>query len=482
MQTAALTSASLAERAEPPLYVDLDGTLIATDLLHESWVSAVRNAPWVAAQCGWWLLAGRPRLKRELAERCAIDVSTLPYREEVLEFLRREKARGRRIVLATAAWDSLARDVAAYLGLFDDVIATTADRNLKGEAKVRCIVAACGAGGFDYVGDSAADHAVWRDARHAYVVGSAASRERIPVEVKGVFDGSTGAVGAAVDAMRPHQWAKNLLLLVPLIAAHQVANPAALAAAFQALIAFCFAASSAYLLNDLADLAADRAHPRKRRRALASGRLSIPAGLVLAAACLAGAVAFCITLPRPFGAALAAYYILTLAYSVALRRIEMVDVITLAALYTLRIVAGAFAIAVPPSFWMLGFAMFLFFSLALVKRYAELVALRAAGISAAPGRGYDARDADIVLALGVASAMVSALLLALYMNGETVKILYRRPDLLWLLCPLLLYWVSRVWMLAARGRMNEDPVLFALRDGPSYAVAVIGIGVVILAA
>ena len=472
--------------AEPPLYVDLDGTLIATDLLHETFVAAVKRSPWVAVQCPVWLAAGRPRLKQELARRGEVDVATLPYREEVLQFLREEKARGRRIVLATAAWEGLAQAVAAHLGLFDEVIATNAERNFKGEAKGRHFVEACGAGAFDYLGDSHADLAIWRDARHAYVVDSGGTlAARIPegVTVGRRFDARAAGSrwGAALDALRPHQWAKNFLVFVPLIAAHRVADPAALVAAFQALLAFCLAASSAYLLNDLSDLAADRAHPRKRRRPLASGRLSIPAGLVLAAACRVGAAVTASCLPRGFGISLAAYYALTVLYSFTLRRIAMVDVIVLAALYTLRIVAGAFAIAVPLSFWLLGLSMFLFFSLALVKRYAELAALRESGIVAAPGRGYAGRDIDIVLAVGVASAMVSALVLALYMNSDSVKLLYSRPDVLWLTCPLLLFWVCRVWLLAARGEMNEDPVLFAVRDRASYFVAAAALALIWLA-
>jgi 4-hydroxybenzoate polyprenyltransferase len=265
------------------------------------------------------------------------------------------------------------------------------------------------------------------------------------------------------------------------VAAHVVGDPGAVVAAIQALVAFCLAASSAYLLNDLSDLAADRAHPRKRSRPLASGRLSIPAGFLLAGLCLAGAFGMALLLPPMFAAALAAYYALTVMYSWLLRSEALVDVLTLAALYTLRIVAGAHAIGVPLSFWLLGFSMFVFFSLALVKRYAELAALRESGLGEAPGRGYSAGDAPIVLAVGVGSAMVSALVLALYMNSDSVKLLYARPDVLWLTCPLFLYWICRVWLLASRGEMNEDPVLFAVRDVPSYAVVAIALVLVWLA-
>ena len=471
---------------DPPLYVDLDGTVVTTDLLHESFVSAVRTSPWVALQSMGWLLQGRARLKEELAVRAEIDVATLPYRESVLEFLRQERARGRRIILMTASWVTLAEAVARHLGLFDEVIATSREGNMKGEAKALRIAQECGPGTFDYVGDSDADLHVWRHCRHAYVVESSDRlSRRIPseVEVKRVFrpEASSSAAGAAINALRPHQWAKNLLIFIPLIAAHRLTQPPALIAALWAFAAFCLVASSAYILNDLLDLAADRAHPRKRLRPFASGQLTIPEGAGLFIGCLVAGMGIITMLPPLFGFALVAYLALTLAYSFALKRVAMLDVTSLATLYTLRIIAGTFAISVALSFWLLAFAMFAFFSLALVKRYAELAAWEDNGEGKVPGRGYAGRDAQVVLAIGSASAMVSALVLALYINGETAKNLYARPEVLWLLCPLLLYWLSRVWLLAARGEMHDDPVLFAVRDFTSYVVAALGAVVVFLA-
>lgn len=469
----------------PALCVDLDGTLLATDLLHESFMAAARRSPWVVLQCAAWLATGgRPRLKQELARRAGLDVATLPYRAEVLAFLREERAAGRRIVLATASSRELAEDVAAHLQLFDEVLATTPGENLKAESKARRLLSHCGPGRFDYIGDSRADRAIWRHARVAHVVGDPAVLLRgLPenVQVQRIFEGGQGLrarARAALDALRPHQWAKNLLVLVPVLAAHRVDDPAASSAAFQGLIAFCLAASSAYLLNDLLDLQADRAHPRKRRRALASGRLPIPWGLALCVACLAGAIAFAATLPRAFAATLAAYVALTISYSMALKRVVVVDVISLATLYTLRLIAGGFAVGVPLSFWLLAFSLFVFFSLALLKRYTELTAFAGADATPVPGRGYAGRDIDVVLAMGVASGLIGALVLALYMNGDTVKVLYRTPDVLWLLCPLYLYWIARMWLLGARAEMDDDPVLFAVRDVPTYIVVALGGAVV----
>jgi len=301
--------------------------------------------------------------------------------------------------------------------------------------------------------------------------------------VKQVFPGASASASlrAAVRALRPHQWAKNLLVFVPLLAAHRFNDPAAIVEAMWAFAAFSLLASSAYLLNDLLDLGADRAHPRKRLRPLASGALGIPAGVVLCALCLVAATAMAMRLAPLFQATLAAYFVLTLAYSFRLKRAAILDVISLASLYTLRIIAGGFAIDAPASSWLLAFAMFLFFSLALVKRYAELISLELEGTRNAPGRGYAGHDVELVLALGSASAMVSALVLALYVNGESASHLYSRPAILWILCPILLYWISRIWLLAARGQMHDDPVLFAVKDSNSYFVAAAGVFVLALA-
>jgi 4-hydroxybenzoate polyprenyltransferase len=472
--------------AEPTLYVDLDGTIVSTDMLYESFVSAFRSSPWVAVQAIGWMFSGRAHLKEELARRASIDVATLPYREPVIAFLREERARGRRIVLATASWFTIAEDVARHLGLFDEVLATSRDGNLKGEAKAQRIAEHSGERSFDYIGDSAADLAVWRRCRQAYVVATSdglAGRIGGSVPVARTFrpEQGGGAMGAMVRALRPHQWAKNLLVLVPLIASHRYGDPTAVLHAIYGFASFCFFASSAYVLNDVLDLGADRAHPRKRLRPFAAGQLSIPAGAVLFVASLCVGALFAAQLDMPFRATLSCYFLLTLAYSLWFKRVVILDVVALAALYTLRVIAGGFAIAAPASAWVLAFAMFLFFSLALVKRYAELVSLESDGIGAAPGRGYAGRDIDIVRAMGTSSAVVSALVLALYVNGEAAANLYSRPVLLWLLCPLFLYWISRMWLLAARGLMHDDPVLFAVTDRASYLVAAIGAAVMFAA-
>jgi 4-hydroxybenzoate polyprenyltransferase len=287
---------------------------------------------------------------------------------------------------------------------------------------------------------------------------------------------------AGLRALRLHQWAKNLLVFVPLVAAHRLGDGSLFVDAVLAFLAFGLCASSAYVLNDLVDIKADRRHPRKRLRPFASGVLPPGAGVVLVPALLAASIAIALALPGRFLLVLAGYYALTLAYSFALKRIVLVDAVALAALYAARILAGAQAVQLPLSNWLLLFAVFLFFSLALVKRYAELDALRKEGRLDAAGRDYQVADLPILHSLGTASAAACVLVLALYLNSPAVLALYREPNALWLLCVLLLYWLSRVWLKGHRGEMHDDPVVFALKDRVSLCVALFGVLAMLLAA
>jgi 4-hydroxybenzoate polyprenyltransferase len=299
-------------------------------------------------------------------------------------------------------------------------------------------------------------------------------RRRANVDRVFAAGSATSRLAAMLGALRPHQWVKNLLVFVPLVAAHRLHDASLLAAAAVGFAAFCALASSGYLFNDLLDLGADRAHPRKRKRPLASGRLSVLAGGAMSLLALAAGAALASALPTAFQLSLAAYFGLTLAYSLGLKKVPILDIVSLAALYTLRIIGGGYAVSAPVSAWLLAFAVFLFFSLAMVKRYAELVSFAADGPASLPGRGYVVADINLVLAAGAGSAMMSVLVLALYTNGDSVAALYSNPDALWLLCPILLYWILRIWLLAARGTMHDDPVLFAVRDPVSYLAAASG--------
>jgi 4-hydroxybenzoate polyprenyltransferase/phosphoserine phosphatase len=477
-----------ANHTQVPLVVDLDGTLLKTDLLAETANGFIVAQPWRTFQVLAWLSAGRAMLKERLAQASAVDPATLPFNEEVLAWLREEKRAGRRLVLATASHHVLADQVAAHLGLFDEVLATRGATNLKAHAKRDALVARFGEGGFDYVGNDRADLPVWRSAARAHVVSG--PKAGLLQEVRGlgrpgreIDDGRLGAAAMLLRAMRPHQWVKNLLVLVPLMTAHRYGDPASLVSAWWALVVFCLTASSVYLLNDLADLADDRQHAGKRLRPFACGNLGLVQGWMAWPALLAAALALaCAVLPWLFTATLAVYFVSTVAYSWCLKQMPVVDVLALAGLYTLRIVAGAAAIGVPLSFWLLAFSMFLFFSLALLKRYGELRAVAHTGsVAGLRGRGYDTEDQGLIASLGGGAGYIAVLVLALYIQDEHTARLYAAPAFIWLACPLLLYWVSRAWLIAHRGHMHEDPVVFALRDRASWAVAALLVLVFVLA-
>jgi 4-hydroxybenzoate polyprenyltransferase/phosphoserine phosphatase len=461
-------------RQVPPLVIDLDGTLLRSDLLVETMLLYVRDRPYGVLSLLQWWAHGKAALKQALAAVTDVDVTALPYDGALCEFIAQERRSGRRVILATASHRLLAERVAAHLALFDEVIATDGELNLSAHAKRDLLVERFGERGFDYAGNAAADLPVWKSARQAFVVNARPGVERQARALNNVANvmPSTGSsLSDWAQALRLHQWLKNLLVFVPLLASHRYAEWPLLTDAVLSFIAFGLCASSVYLLNDLLDLREDRHHPRKRARPFASGRLPILAGVVASPLLLMAAFLLSLwQLPANFTAVLAAYYVLTLAYSFWLKRRMVIDVIVLAALYTLRIIAGAVAIGLALSFWLLAFSMFVFLSLALVKRYSELYHVRARGDSKALGRGYFAHDLSMIASLGAAAGYMAVMVLALYINDPRTAEMYREPRFIWLACPLLLTWISRVWMLAHRGAMHDDPLMFAVRDRVSLLI------------
>jgi 4-hydroxybenzoate polyprenyltransferase len=458
-----------------PLVIDLDGTLLRSDLLIESALSHVRSRPGELFHPLYWRLRGKAYLKERLATQIMIDPAMLPYNEPLMAFVRQARAEGRKIVLATASHRIFADLVAAHLDLFDHVLATEGTTNLSAMSKRNALVAAYGEGGFDYVGNSRDDLQIWPSARRAYLVDPEYGVEKAARKlgnVETVIRSPEGKLKLWLKALRLHQWTKNLLIFVPLLASHQVGNLALLLDGLLAFFCFGLCASSVYLLNDLLDLEDDRHHPTKRERPFACGQLPLRAGLMLIPAVLVAAFAGSLLLPWQFAAVMGVYYLLTVAYSLSLKRIVMIDVITLGMLYTLRIIAGTFAFGVSPTFWMLTFSMFLFQSLALVKRYAELRKARRKGdVGKTRGRGYFPSDLDMIASLGSASGYLSVLVLALYVQDDSTVALYRNPEVIWLSCPLLLFWISRMWLLTHRGQMHDDPVVFAIKDRSSLLIA-----------
>ena len=467
-----------------PLVVDLDGTLVLGDTLHESLLGLLGKRPLGALRLPAWLTGGKAAFKQALAQQHVVDATTLAYNQPLIEWLASQRGQ-RELVLCTAADSRVADAVAAHLDLFDRVLASDGENNLSGPRKAQCLVERYGDKGFDYVGNAHADLPVWQRA-HTAIVSNATAPVIRSAQAQGnvgdVIGARSAGTGTWLRALRLHQWAKNLLLLVPLLTAHLVFEPAAIGKALLAFLAFGLCASSVYLLNDLVDLAADRKHPRKRRRPFASGQLSVLSGLAVAVLLLLSSFALAIaTLPRDFVLTLAAYYLLTCTYSLRLKRVEILDVVILAALYTARIIAGAFALEVELSFWLLAFSMFLFLSLALLKRHTELLTAADLGQQQLSGRGYRAGDLPLVATLGVTAGYASVLVFALYINSPASAALYARPALLWLLCPLLLFWIGRVWLLSHRRRMPDDPLVFALTDPVSLSVLLASLLVVGLA-
>jgi 4-hydroxybenzoate polyprenyltransferase len=465
-----------------PLCVDLDGTLIRTDILWESVFLLLHRNLLYAFLLPVWLLSGRANLKRQISSRVKVDPACLPYHEEFLAFLQDQHRAGRPLLLATASYRDAAEPIAKYLGIFSGIVATEGSRNLKGEEKRSLLVHKFGARGFDYAGNSAPDIAVWKDCNHAIVVNASPGlcRKASAISaVEKVFPRGSRWTAIA-RSLRIHQWVKNVLVALPMLTSHQIFQPRLLLNASLAFAAFCLCASSVYVLNDLFDLKPDRLHPTKRNRPLAAGDLSIVTGLVLAVALAAGCAGVSLLLPRSFQLILALYYALTLAYSISLKQKLLIDVFVLGGLYVLRVLAGGAATSITPSPWLLAFCLFLFLSLALLKRYTELRGLKEHA-EPVEGRGYVAGDLPTLFAIGTGCGCMCVLVLALYINSPQVIPLYRSPAILWFLCPLLLYWISRFWLMAGRGIMDIDPVLFTLRDKASYLTALCAAGIMAIA-
>jgi 4-hydroxybenzoate polyprenyltransferase len=469
------------DSAAIPLCVDLDGTLTPVDTLHENFMALIRQAPLALLAIPFWLLDGKAKMKREMALRATFDATSLPVNQPLVDFLKSERARGRLIVLATAADSHIAEQVAKEVGLFDEVIASDGKKNLSADAKRLALIERFGERGFDYVGNERADEHVWRSARKALVVGSARQIERASqvAEVERTFSSVAAGPKTWLKAVRLHQWVKNALMFLPAMLAHRIFQPDVLIESVLGFVAFGLCASSVYLVNDLLDLSADRRHPRKFKRAFASGLLSIRSGGLVAIALLATSIVVALLVGWRFAAVLGGYYVLTWSYSLRLKRAALVDVMTLAGLYTIRIIAGAAATSIPVSFWLLAFSVFIFLSLGFVKRYTEIDDARKANKMSTHGRGYAAGDLPLLMNLGVSAGYCTIVVMALYINSADSQALYKHNKPLWLACPLLLYWISRVWLLTTRGQMHDDPVVFALRD--RISLLVIGLlGVIVL--
>ena len=460
---------------QTPLAVDLDGTLILTDTLHESALRALRARPLSVLRIPFWLARGKAALKQRLASLSEFDAAALPYNAPLIDWLRIQRSLGRKLILCTAADVSIAHAVAEHIGIFDEVMASDGHHNLSSDNKASALEARFGRGGFDYAGNSSKDVPVWQRARRAIVVNASASvqqQARAVAEVEHVFAAERVGLSEISRVFRLHQWMKNLLLFITPMAAHIIPDVAMASTLMLAFLAFCFCASAVYIANDLFDLDSDRHHPRKKFRPFASGRVGVHQGVLLIPLLVLLSVVLALQAGAHFAAWLAFYFVLTCAYSWGLKRLIIADCLVLAMLYSVRIIAGAAAADIPMSFWLLAFSVFLFLSLAFVKRYAELIVQAQLGREKAHGRGYLTTDAPLVQSLGLSAGYAAVLVLAFYLNSDAVVKLYRSPEFMWASVPVMLFWISWVWMKAHRGQMHDDPLIFALRDKASLIAGV----------
>lgn len=466
-----------------PLVVDLDGTLTTVDTLAEAVVRLIKKSQINLLRMCLWLLRGRAIFKARISEHCGEISDNLPFREPFIEYLRNQKSNGRRLILATAAHKLIADAVSMRLGLFDDVLATESGKNLKGATKLVAIQALI-SGPFSYAGDSKFDIPIWKKSQGAVLVGVSDKTRRVvrqytPIECE-FYNESIGLL-EWMRALRVHQWLKNLLLFVPLLTAFSVPDGRKVITIVVSFLAFSLVASATYIVNDLWDLDSDRAHIRKRNRPFASGAIAIGDGLVVASLLIILGFGLAMLVSKGFFFILMLYLLLTSVYSWMLKEYVLLDVLMLSMLYTLRILAGSVAIGVTTSSWLLAFSVFLFISLALVKRCAELVSLSQRGVSESRGRDYRVSDLSVLWPLGSAAALSAVVIFGLFIDAPDTRVRYTTPNILWLVAWGLIYWLARLWIKTSRGEMHDDPIIYALKDRGSRFTIIAMISLVVVA-
>lgn len=467
---------AMGNKESVPLCVDADGTLLRTDLLWEGLCSLLRTRPLRMLLAPLWLCRGVPYLKARLAREGRLDFDTLPMNSALVEWARAEAAT-RPVWLVSGAHQSLVRRLASRLGFFAGAAGTRKGRNLTGARKAVWLAEKFGARGFDYAGDSRADLPAWRVAREAVVADGAGLQRRAArvAQVGRIFPAHGRRAHAWIQALRVLQWLKNLVVFAPALTSHQVLDPAIMFPCAIGMACFCLLASGLYLLNDLVDLEFDRRHPDKCGRPLASGRIRLSSAAAAAPLLVAAAGALSMALPTGFRWVLLLYGALSAAYSLRLKRVVLLDVLVLAVLFLLRIVAGGWAGGLGVSSWLMGFAVFLFLSLALAKRYAELRAMQAANRGSAAGRGYATADIEEVGLLGVGTGLLSVFIVALYIGSAEAARSYSERHLLWIACLVLFFWIGRLWLINHRGELHEDPVRFVAHDTASHIAAAVAL-------
>ena len=472
--------------SEIPLCVDLDGTLIAADALSESIMNLLRKNFFYIFLLPFWLIKGKAHLKEKIVERTIPEPDDLPFHEDFIDYLRQQKAKGRKLVLITASHEKIAKKMGDHLDLFDKAIGSNIGLNVRGKYKQRHLTELYGEKGFDYAGDSKPDLHVWRTARRAILVHpkqGVTAREKKIAEIEKIFPRDKAGIKTYLKQIRVYQWIKNILIFLPLLMAHRISQPELFFDAFIAFFSFSFTASFVYVINDLVDLPSDRRHPRKRLRPLASGKIPIVYGALMAPVLLIIGVGLSLLfLSYEFLYILLSYLIITFLYSFLLKKLYIIDIIILSILYTLRLIAGAVAVDVPLSQWLMEFSVFFFLSLAINKRFTELLMMQKKNQVNSHGRGYNVGDIELMKIIGPVSGYISVLVFVLYLHSEEIVVLYSKPEVLWLVAVCLLYWITRIWFITTRGKMHDDPIIFTGKDPVSYIIGIIVVLLVIGAA
>ncbi|NCB75079.1 MAG: UbiA family prenyltransferase [Clostridia bacterium] len=471
------------EGASPSIVVDLDGTLTPTDTLIESIVQIIKKSPLNLLYLAFWLTKSKAAFKKTVALQANITAEHLPYFQPLQTYLRREKQKGRHIVLATAAHQTIAQAISTYLDLFDDVLATDGRHNLKGKSKLEAIQEKIGEN-FIYAGNSWDDLPIWKAAKGAILVGvspSLAESVRRVVPIVQEFQKENHCVKNWLHALRVHQWLKNLLLFVPLLTSFSFMEGRKLLMIVVAFLAFSFTASATYIVNDLCDLENDRTHPRKRLRPFASAKIPILQGIIVAGCMLVLGCFLALTVSENFFLMLLLYLALTSAYSWVLKQYALIDVLVLSLLYIMRILAGSAAVEISTSSWLLVFSAFMFLSLALVKRCSELVAFHQIGKEVLQGRDYRFTDLVVLWPLGLGSALSALVVFGLFIDAPETQACYATPHLLWFAAIGFIYWLARVWIKTSRGEMHDDPVTYAIKD-PGSRITIFAIIIMSLVA
>lgn len=456
-----------------PLVVDLDGTLINTDLLLEAVIVLFKKNPLYLLQCLFWLFKGKAYFKNKIFSLVQIQYSSLPYNQQVLTFLQEEYSAGRKIILATASPLFCATEIAKIHPVFSEVYGTDETVNLKGVNKLNLLQHKFGKAKFDYIGDAKADVPVFASCRYAYLVNPSwltAATVNKTAAVKQTWVSEKASFKDYIKAVRIYQWIKNLLLFVPLVTSHSLKQTELLTTNCFAFLAFGLVASAGYLLNDLLDINSDRKHPRKKFRPLASGKLSLQNAALLAVALLAGGVMLAASINLLFLIILISYFFISFAYSLFFKKKVLYDVFILAMLYSIRVFAGGVVVNIELSFWLIAFSTFLFLSLAFVKRYSELIQIEDETDLKNRGRGYAVQDLNLLQIMGIVSGFLAVVVFSLYINSPEVTELYAKPRFLWAISFLFLFWISRIWLFTTRGKMTDDPIVFAIKDITSYFI------------